>query len=189
MAEDLYALSQEGCDQGFGDGCAGPEPPQAPAQPGDEDYELPKATELTPPDVIRLWHEIEASNREAGQRKNRLKDLAKAMQGLALEVVEQSGQTSARAEVEPGRELQITPYDWEIFDIVDQEAFDEWRQEYEDEGGEHFYDSTPRLRESIFQDAMRLLSQNKRPLPPGVRRYTEPRVSKTAVASRRRRAS
>lgn len=156
-------------------------------KPGDECYRLPDARELNPPQVIKLWHEIERDAREANKRKDRLKDLKAAMQGLALQVVEQSGQTSARAEVEPGRELQITPYDWEVFDIVDRAAFDEWATQHADEGGEQFYDSTPRLRESIFLDAMRLLSQNHQPLPPGVRRYTEPRVSKTAVPSKRKR--
>lgn len=164
-----------------------PESPSPDPQPGDEGYQLPDARDLTPPEVIRLWHEIEADAREANKRKDRLKDLKAAIQPLAITVVEESGQTSARAEVENGRELQITPYDWEVFDVIDQKAFDEWRKQYEAEGGEHFYDSSPRLRESIFLEAMRLRSQDHKPLPPGVRRYSEVRISKTAVPQRRKR--
>lgn len=156
---------------------------------GAEDWTFPDARELTPPEVIRLWTLLDMAGTEANKRAARLKERRSAVKELALKVLDASGQTSARAKVDEaqGREIQITPYDWEAFNIKDPEAFQAWAAEYADEGGEQFYDSSPKLREGIFQDAMRELSQNNQPIPPGVVRFPDVRISRTAVPVKRRK--
>jgi Arc/MetJ family transcription regulator len=148
---------------------------------GGEDFEFPALEELDIPSVARLWYDLDQAATAANKRAARLKERRAAVKDLAIEVVRASGQTGGSAEVGDGREVQITPYAWEVFQIVNEEQFKEWA------AGEveNYYDSTPRLRESIFLDHMRKLSQDRAPLPPGVKRWEDIRISRTAKPRRR----
>lgn len=157
-----------------------------PVDLGAEGWELPDASNLTVPEAAKLWNDLDRSAAEANKRAARLKSRKAMAKELALRVLDDSGQTSARVEVEPGREIQLTPYDWDVFQIVDEEQFRAWAAEFADEGGESFYDETPRLHEGRFLDEMRRRVQDKQALPPGVKRWTDVRISRTAVPQRRR---
>ena len=153
---------------------------------GAEDWEFPDARELSPAEAIRLWDAIERESAEAGKRKKRLTERKAIAQQVAIEVVKASGQTGARAAVASGREFQITPYEWDAFTVVDPVAWEAWLEEHPDERAE-FYDSSPKIREQVWMDAMRLRVQDRQPLPPGVKRWTDTRISKTAVPTRKGR--
>lgn len=148
---------------------------------GGEDWEFPDASELSIPEVIRLWYDLDKTATEANKRAARLKERRAAVKDLAIKVVEASGQTSGSAEVEDGREVQITPYPWEIFAITNEAAFKEWAGAE----AEAYYDTEPKLREGLFQDSMRRRSQDREPLPPGVKRWEDIRISRTAKPMRR----
>src|SRR6266498_310069 len=152
------------------------------SEPGDVGFELPDARDLSVVEAGRLWDKIDRAATEANARAVRLKQHRAAVKDLAIRVVEASGQTSARVPLEDGREIQMTPYDWEVFAIKDEGAFKEWAAEFASEGGEDFYDSSPKLREGIFLDYMRMRSQSRQPLPPGVTRWSDVRISRTAAA-------
>lgn len=148
---------------------------------GGEDWEFPDASELDIPAVIKLWYDLDTTATEANKRAARLKERRAAVKDLAIKVVEASGQTGGSAEVGNGREVQITPYPWEVFAITDEAAFKDWAAD----NAEDFYDSTPKLREGLFQDTMRRMSQDGQPIPPGVKRWEDIRISRTAKPMRR----
>lgn len=153
---------------------------------GAEDWEFPDATDLDVPAAARLWDSIERAAAEANKRATRLKSRKAAAKELALKVLDEAGMTSARVAVADGREVQLTPYDWDVFSIKDEDEFKAWAADNADRGGEDFYDSEPRLRDGIFLDEMRRRVQDHQPLPPGVVRWTDTKISRTAVAPRRR---
>lgn len=148
---------------------------------GAEEWDFPDPSDLTVPDAARLWYDLDQAATEANKRAARLKQRRAAVKELALQVLDASGQTSARVEVDEDRELQITPYDWEVFSVKDEAAFKDWAAGE----AENYYDDEPRLREGVFLDSMRRRSQDGEPLPPGVVRWVDTRISRTAVPKRR----
>lgn len=156
---------------------------KTPQDLGAEDWEFPDASQMSVPEAARLWDAIEREAAAANKRAARLKDRKAAAKDFALKVLDASDQTSARVALADGREVQITPYTWEVFSIKDEAEFKEWAAGE----AESYYDDTPRLREGIFLDKMRQLSQDKAPLPPGVVRWEDVRISRTAVPTRRKR--
>lgn len=153
--------------------------------PGSEGWKFPDVTDLDPAAAAKLWNDIEREARQANARAARLKERKATAKNLAIRAIEASPYTSVRVEVDDDREVQITPYQWEVFTLKDEEAFKAWAAEWADEGGENFYDDSPRLRESIFLDEMRRRSQDGEALPPGVLRYEDTKISRTAVPKRR----
>lgn len=133
-------------------------------------------------DAFELLDEIEHQAQLANKRADTLKERKAQAKKIALDVLDIKRQKGARIEGHEGRDVQYTPYDFDVFNVVDHEAFGEWAETAD----ESFYDTNPRLRGEVFQGAMRQLHQDKQPLPPGVQRYSEVRLSRTAVAQRRK---
>lgn len=151
---------------------------------GAEDWEFPSFEDVHPaerPSAIgRLWYEIEVAATEANKRAERLKHRKAAAKQMALTAIEESPYPSVSIIAPDGREVRLKPYEFTAYTVKDQEAFDAWAATQR----ERFYDPTPSWREGVFLDHMRHLDQTGQPLPPGVIRYAEPRISRSAVAKR-----
>ena len=150
---------------------------------GAEEWEFPSLEDVTPEEAAKLWDAIERQASKANKRAALLKERKAAAKTLAINAVEASPYTSVRIELEDGREVNLTPYDWDVFSVKDEEAFKEWAAGE----AENYYDDTPRLRDGVFLDEMRRRVQDQEPLPPGVVRWTDTKISRTAAPSRRRR--
>lgn len=148
----------------------------------DEEFEWPEVNQLRAADAIRLLYDIETQASAANARAERLKLRKATARTILAQVLEREGLESGRAKVRSGRVIQYTPYDWDVFDVVDEEAFNEWAGSQR----ERFYDPEPKFREGVFLDAMRAMRQNGQPLPPGVKRTTIQKLNRTAVASKRK---
>jgi hypothetical protein len=157
-----------------------------PVDLGSEDWEFPDASDLTPDEAAVLWDRIEHEASAANKRASRLKERKAVAKDLALRKIQESPYSFVGIELANGREIQVKPYEWEVFDVVDETAFQAWAREYADAGGEHYYDPEPQLRRGIFLDDMRRRSQDGEPLPPGVRRYSETKISRTLLPQRRK---
>lgn len=150
---------------------------------GAEDWQFPNASDMDVVQAGQLWDAIEREARAANRRADLLKARKAQAKALALEVIDASGQTSARVPVADGREVNLTPYTWEVFSVKDEVEFKAWA----DTAVEDFYDRSPKLREQVFLDEMRRRSQDGEPLPPGVVRWEDTRISRTTAAPRRRK--
>jgi hypothetical protein len=151
---------------------------------GAEDFEFPRVETLDPAEAATLWDQIERESREANKRAARLKERKALAKELALQAVEASPYSSVRIQGAEGRDVQITPYPWTVFRIVDEEAFREWAEGE----AERYYDDSPRLRDGVFLDEMRRREEDREPLPPGVTSWTDTKISRTTVAQKRRKA-
>ncbi len=149
---------------------------------GAEDFEFPDIDALDPSEAAALWDRIEREATAANKRAKRLKERRAIAKDLALKAVENSPYTSVRIEGAEGREVQITPYTWTVFSIVNEDAFREWCAGE----AERYYDTTPQLREGVFLEEMRRRDADKEPLPPGVKSWTDMKISRTTVAQRKR---
>lgn len=147
----------------------------------DPDWEFPDASEMTPDEAAALWDKIERASAAANKVAKRLKERKATAKDLALKVVEASPYTSVRIEGAEGREVQITPYPWTIHQVVDESEFKLWAMGE----AERYYDATPRLREDVFRDEMRRREADGEPLPPGVKSWTDTKISRTTVPQRR----
>ena len=146
-----------------------------------EDWEFPDASNMDPAEAAALWDQIERQSRDANRRAKLLAERKAAAKDLALKAVEASPYTSVRIEGAEGREVQITPYPWTVFQVVDEAAFKDWAAGE----AERYYDATPQLREGVFRDEMRRRESDGEPLPPGVKSWTDTRISRTTVPQRR----
>lgn len=150
---------------------------------GAEDFEFPALDDLDPVKAGQLWSAIEMEAREANKRADRLKERKQIAKALTIAAIDASGQTGARVPLPNGREVNLTPYTQDQYSIKNQEEFDAWAAGQ----AERFYDETPRLREGVFKDHMRMLEQTGQPLPPGVVRWRDTKISRTAVPVRRKK--
>jgi hypothetical protein len=153
--------------------------------PGDPDFEFPDVKDLDPHEAAALWDRVEREAKEANKRAAILKDRKVQAKELALQAIEASPYTSVRIEGAEGREVQLTPYPWTVFRIVNEDAFREWAKKE----AERYYDESPKLRESVFLEEMRRRDEDKEPLPPGVSSWTDTKISRTTVAQKRRKGS
>jgi hypothetical protein len=158
-------------------------PPVAPVDYGDPDFEFPRIEDLDPNEAAQLWDRIERQAAEANKRAARLKERKSAAKELALRAIEASPYTSVRVEGAEGRDVQITPYPWTVFRIVDEDEFRDWAKDED----ERYYDESPKLRESVFLEEMRRREEDHEPLPPGVSSWTDTKISRTTVAQKRRK--
>lgn len=150
---------------------------------GAEDFEFPALEGLDPSEAASLWDQIERESREANKRAARLKERKAMAKELALQAIEASPYTSVRIEGAEGRDVQLTPYPWTVFRIVDEAAFREWAEGE----AERYYDDSPRLREGVFLEEMRRRDEDHESMPPGVTSWTDTKISRTTVAQRRRK--
>lgn len=150
---------------------------------GAEDFEFPSLEGLDPAEAATIWDHIERQAREANKRADRLKDRKAVAKDLTLRAVEASPYTSVRIAGANGRENQVTPYSWTVFEIVDDAAFKEWAAGET----ERYYDDSPRLREGIWLEEMRRRDADREPLPPGVKSWTDTKISRTVVPQRNKR--
>jgi hypothetical protein len=165
-----------------------PTPPKSPLrdfQPdlGAEDYEFPSLDDLDPVKAGQLWSAIEMEAAEANRRAARLKERKQVAKALTIAAIDASGQTGARVPLPNGREVNLTPYTQDHYSVKDQAEFEDWAKDQ----AERFWDETPRFREGVFQDHMRGLEQRGEPLPPGVVRWRDTKISRTAVPQRRKK--
>lgn len=152
---------------------------------GAEDFEFPDLASLDPAEAAALWDRIEREAAQANKRAARLKDRKIVAKELALKAVEASPYSSVRIEGAEGRDVQITPYPWTVFTIVDEGQFKDWAEGE----AERYYDDTPRLREGLFLEEMRRRDEDKEPLPPGVSSWTDTKISRTVVPQKRRKGA
>jgi hypothetical protein len=140
-----------------------------------EEYVFPEVSELRPAAAGRLLDAIEReaalANRRADSLRSRKKQ-AKAILNAVLEEYEQEGVSFVNTE---GRKVTYSERPFDAYDVVDEDAFKEWA------GGqaETFYGEA--LREGVFRDHMRRMDQDGEPLPPGVRKYSETRYSRSSA--------
>lgn len=157
-----------------------------PIDPGAEDWNFPDASDISVPEAVKLWATVDATATEANRRAARLKERRAKAKALALAKIEErrkeTGESKATVELDDGREITATPYEWEVFTVVDWPAFRKWAEGQE----ESYWDPEPTFREGIFLDAMRRRSHDGEPLPPGVTRWTDTRISRSATPKRRR---
>lgn len=150
---------------------------------GAEDYTFPDLEGLDPNEAAKIWDAIEREAAEANRRAKRLKDRKARAKELTLQAIESSPYTSIRIPGAEGRDVQLTPYPWTVFTVIDEVAFREWAGKE----SERYYDDTPRLREDVFRSEMRRREQDRESLPPGVTSWTDTKISRTAVAQRKKK--
>jgi hypothetical protein len=147
------------------------------ADPGAEDFKWPEVKDLRPSDAVRLLDDIEAAGRAANKRADILKTRKAQAKQIALAVMEEYDQPDAAAITAGGQKVRYTPYPFDVFSVDDEEAFREWSENQ----SESYFDASPKLRQSIFLDEMRRRHQDGEPMPPGVRRWTDIRLSRSAL--------
>lgn len=144
---------------------------------GSEEFEWPEVTELRPSDAARLLYDVESAAAAANKRADILRSRKNEAKQIALTVAEIYEQPDISAITDDGRKVRYTPYPFDVFSVDDPAAFKEWAVSQ----SESFYDETPRLREEIFRDEMRRRDQDGEPLPPGVRKWSDTRLSRSAA--------
>lgn len=146
-----------------------------------EDFVWPEVRDMRPVDAARLLDDIEraasAANKRAELLKKR-KGQAKATLNTVLEIYEQDAVDFTNSD---GKRVRYTPYDFDVFNVADEEAFREWAAGE----SERYYDDTPRLRQEVFLDEMRRRHQDGEALPPGVVKWTDQRLSRSASTKRK----
>jgi hypothetical protein len=146
-----------------------------------EDYQFPEFDALRPADAGRLMDDIEREAQAANRRADRLKSRKAQAKALLNQVLEEYEQDSVRFTNAEGRQVQYTPYPFDVFNVDDEDAFKEWAAGE----AERYYDETPRLREDVFRDEMRRRVQDGEDLPPGVRRWTDTKLSRSSAVRRK----
>lgn len=152
---------------------------------GAEDFEWPDVSSLKPAEALRLLDDIEREAREANKRADVLKRRKAQAKQVALAVLEEFELDSAKTTVSSGQKVLYSTYDFDVFTVDDDEAFREWAETQ----SESYFDPTPKLRQQIFLDEMRRRAQDGEPLPPGVRKWSDTRLSRTSVQSGRQRST
>lgn len=142
-----------------------------------EDFEWPQVKDLRPVDALRLLDDIEKEARAANKRAETLKRRKAQAKQIALAVLEEYEQDSTKVTTSDGAKVLYSTYPFDVFSVDDEEAFKGWAETQ----SESYFDPTPRLRESIFLDEMRRRVQDGEPLPPGVKRWTDTRLSRSAA--------
>lgn len=143
----------------------------------DEDFQWPDISSMRPADAGRLLDDIEREAAAANKRADILKKRKAQAKQIVLAVVEDFEQESVDFRTAAGNKVRYTPYAFDVFSVDNREAFDEWAKTQ----SESYYDPTPKLREGVFLDEMRRRVQDGEPLPPGVKRYSDQRLSRTAA--------
>ena len=146
--------------------------------PGAEDFVWPEVKDLKPAEAMKLLDEIEREATMANKRADRLKSRKATAKNIATTVLEIYGLDEAAFTNDEGKRIKYTPYPFDAFSLDNEEEFRKWAE------GQHerYYDKEPKLREGVFRDEMRRRLADGEPLPPGVRRYTDVRLSRTAKA-------
>lgn len=142
-----------------------------------EDFQWPEVKDLRPAEAARLLDDIETASREANKRADILKARKAQAKQIALAVAEEYELSAIDTVTYGGQRVRYTPYSFDAFSVDNEEAFKEWAATQ----SESYYNAAPRLRDDIFRDEMRRRIQDGEPLPPGVRRWTDTRLSRTAV--------
>lgn len=142
-----------------------------------DDFEWPQVKDLRPSEAVRLLDDIERESRAANKRADILKARKAQAKQIAVAVLEEYEQPDASAITADGKKVRYTPYPFDAFTVDNPEAFKAWAATQ----NENYYDSTPKLREEIFRDEMRRRVSDGEDLPPGVRRWTDVRLSRTAT--------
>lgn len=143
-----------------------------------EGFEWPDVKSLRPADALRLLDDIERQAREANKRADDLRRRKAQAKQIALAVMEDYEQESTRVTMHDGNKVNYSTYTFDVFSVDDAAAFRKWAETQ----SESYFDPTPKLRESVFLDEMRRRVQDGEPLPPGVKRWTDVRLSRTAAA-------
>jgi hypothetical protein len=149
------------------------------SDPTDENFQWPSPDEIRPVDAGRLMDDIERESMAANKRAKMLtarKAQAKALVDAVLEINELDALPFTTSQ---GKRVTYTPYEFDAFTVDDYEAFEAWAETQH----ENYFDNSPKLREGIFRDEMRRRVADGEPLPPGVRRYSEQRLSRSARKS------
>lgn len=142
-----------------------------------EDFEWPDVSKLRPAEAARLLDDFERAAAEANRRADRLKSRKAQAKAIALAVAEEYELEAIDTTTNTGQRIRYTPYPFDTFSVDDEAAFKAWA----DTQHESYFDSSPKLRQQIFLDEMRRRVQDGEPLPPGVRRFTDTRLSRTAI--------
>lgn len=144
-----------------------------------EDFEWPDPGTLLPDEAMRLLDDFEEEAKKANKRADTLKERKRTAKIIALDTLKQYRLKSATTETADGKDVRYTPYDFEIFTVEEPRAFMEWALKQD----ENYFDNAPKLREEVFLSNMRRMYKDGEPLPPGVKRYTEPRLSRSATVA------
>lgn len=147
----------------------------------DEDFAWPEVNQLKVGEAIALLGNIELQAAAANKRAKTLASRKATAKAVVDAVLEEAELTSGRAVLSNGREVQYTKGEETYYSIIDPIAFAKWAKDQ----NESFYDREPRLRDDIFRDEMRRRTMDGEPLPPGVQKYTDTKLSKSTVARKR----
>jgi hypothetical protein len=142
-----------------------------------EDFAWPEVKDLRPVDALRLLDDVEREARQANRRAEALKRRKAQAKQIALAVLEDYEQDSTKVRTSDGNKVIYSTYNFDVFSVDNEEAFREWAATQ----SESYFDPTPKLRDSIFLDEMRRRVQDGEPLPPGVKRWTDVRLSRSAA--------
>lgn len=144
-----------------------------------EDFQWPEVKDLRPAQAGRLLDDIERESAAANKRADILKARKAQAKKIVGDVLEEYEQDNVRFTNSEGRSITYTPYEFDVFNIVDEEAFREWAGQQ----AERYYEEG--LRKGIFLDEMRRRHQDGEPLPPGVQKFTDVRYSRSASKPKR----
>jgi hypothetical protein len=144
--------------------------------PADEDFQWPSVADLRPADAARLLDDIEQASLRANKRADLLKRRKQEGKALVTAVAEEYELDAIPFTNAQGKRVTYTPYEFDAFTVDDPEEFRLWAMTQ----NENYFDLSPKLRDGIFRDEMRRRVQDGEPLPPGVRRWTDTRLSRSA---------
>lgn len=141
--------------------------------------EWPEPSEMRLVDAGRLLDDVERQATEANARAKRLTSRKTTAKMILKAVLEREEQDKVVFTNSQGRQVSYSPYNFDVYNIVNEDEFKAWAEEYADEGGEAFY--APALRKDIFLDEMRRRDKDGEGLPPGVQKFSDERMSRSAA--------
>lgn len=147
------------------------------ADPGAKEFEWPEIKDMRPADAARLLYDIEVATTAANARAKRLTSRKAQARKIVEAVAEEYELPEIATITSAGRKVRYRAEPVDYFSIDNPEAFRAWAETQ----SENYFDPTPKLREGIFRDEMRRRVQDREPLPPGVRRYTDTKLSRSTV--------
>lgn len=153
--------------------------------PLEDDFEWPDPSTMKPADAMRLADRFERELTEANRAAKLAQQRKATAKKIQLDVMDIYELDEVGVTMEDGSRVKYTPYPFDVYTIKNKEEFDAWAETQD----ESFYDTSPKLREQVFLDVVRRMDQDGEELPPGVVKFTQTRVSRTAITRKARPAS
>jgi len=131
---------------------------------------LPKTTdELTK--AVADWNRLERMRATAKRKADEIKDQRDEARDRVKQLLGDRGQEGVKA---GGSLVSTYPFDRYYVPEANRPEFEAWAKDQDEE----YLEPTRRVREADLKNFCQELEENGQPLPPGVKKYTEYKISK-----------